>query len=103
MHATKISLTDFIDFVNRPSMSEKLTKVREIKHRGPYSSAGDFYRPVREAVIRTHATGRDKWTIRNTIERLANAGLLPMARRTSSSSTSRRSRCRTAPPRCPRG
>ena len=74
MHATKISLTDFIDFVNRPSMSEKLTKVREIKHRGPYSSAGDFYRPVREAVIRTHATGRDKWAIRNTIERLAGAG-----------------------------
>lgn len=74
MHATRISLTDFIDFVNRPSMSEKLTKVREIKHRGPYSSTGDFYRPVREAVIRTHAAGRDKWAIRNTIELLAGAG-----------------------------
>lgn len=74
MHATRISLTDFIDFINRPSMSEKLTKVREIKHRGPYTSANDYYRPVREALIRTHATGRDKWAIRQTIARLATAG-----------------------------
>lgn len=73
MHATRISLTDFIDFIHRPSMSEKLTKVREIKHRGPYSSAGDIYQPVREALIRTHAAGHDKWSIRDTIERLAGA------------------------------
>lgn len=68
MHATRISLTDFVDFVARPGMSAKLSKVREIKHRGPYSTVTDYYRPVREAVIRTHADGRDRWQIR---ERLA--------------------------------
>lgn len=65
MHATRISLTDFVDFVNRPGMSAKLYKVREIKRRGPYSTTGDYYRPVREALIRTHAAGRDKWELRD--------------------------------------
>lgn len=75
MHAPRISLTDFIDFINRPCMAAKLAKVREIKHRGPYTSVSDYYRPIREAVIRTHAAGRDKWTIRTTIARLAAVGM----------------------------
>jgi hypothetical protein len=65
MHSSRISLTDFVDFVARPGMGAKLSKVREIKHRGPYSTSSDYYRPVREAVIRTHAGGRDKWDIRD--------------------------------------
>lgn len=69
MHTSRISLTDFVDFVARPGMSAKLSKVREIKHRGPYSTGGDLYRPVREAVIRTHAGGRDKWDIRDLLAR----------------------------------
>ncbi|MBZ5715574.1 hypothetical protein [Nannocystis pusilla] len=64
MHATRISLTDFVDYVNRPSMTGKLAKVREIKHRGPYTTTSDLYRPLREAIIRTHAAGGDKWEIR---------------------------------------
>lgn len=75
MVATRLTLTDFIDFLNRPGMSAKLAKVREIKHRGPYTTTGDFYRPIREAVIRTHASGRDKWSIRSFIARLAALGL----------------------------
>lgn len=73
MHATRISLTDFVDFVNRPSMTGKLHKVREIKHRGPYSTSSDFYRPVREAIIRTHAAGADKWQLKVLLAR-SNAG-----------------------------
>lgn len=76
MHATRISLTDFVDFVARPAMSAKLSKVREIKHRGPYSTASDYYRPVREAVIRTHAGGRDKWEIRDMLARHEHLGRL---------------------------
>jgi len=75
MDTPRISLTDFIDFINRPSMAAKLAKVREIKQRGPYTSFSDYYRPIREAVVRTHAAGRDKWAIRATIARLAAVGM----------------------------
>ncbi|WAS94052.1 hypothetical protein [Nannocystis punicea] len=73
MDSTRISLTDFVDFVGRPSMTGKLAKVREIKHRGPYTATSDLYRPVREAIIRTHAAAGDKWEIRVHLAR-ANAG-----------------------------
>lgn len=74
MDSPRISFTDFVDFVARPGMPAKLTKVREIKRRGPYSAWADYYRPVREAVIRTHATGRDKRAIRGSIAHLARLG-----------------------------
>lgn len=75
MHVTRLTLTDFIDYINRPGMTAKLAKVRELKHRGPYTTTADFYRPIREAVIRTHASGRDKWSIRSFIARIAALGL----------------------------
>lgn len=75
MHSPRISFTDFVDFVNRPGMPAKLSKVREIQRRGPYSAYADYYRPVREAVIRAHASGRDKRAIRGSIARLAAAGV----------------------------
>ncbi len=50
----KISLTDFVDFVTRSGMP-KLTLVRQLKHRGEYNTLRDFYRPLREAMIRAHA------------------------------------------------
>lgn len=53
MQASKISLTDFVDFVTRSGMP-KLTKLRQLKHRGEYNTLRDFYRPLREAVIRAH-------------------------------------------------
>ena len=73
MDSTRISLTDFVDFVGRPSMTGKLAKVRDIKHRGPYTATGDLYRPVREAIIRTHAASTTKWELRDHLTR-ANAG-----------------------------
>lgn len=76
MHCTRISLTDFVDFVARSGMEAKLSKVREIKHRGPYNTAADYYRPVREALIQIHASGRDKWEIRHHLARHEHLGRL---------------------------
>ncbi|MCA9714835.1 MAG: hypothetical protein H6713_10000 [Myxococcales bacterium] len=55
----KISLTDFVDFVTRSGLP-KLTLVRQLKHRGEYNTLRDFYRPLREAMIRAHADALGK-------------------------------------------
>ena len=52
----KISLTDFVDFVVK-SGTPKLTKVRQLKNRGEYSPATDFWRPLRKAIIDFHKKG----------------------------------------------
>jgi len=44
-----IGLTDFFDFVIKAG-SPKLTKVREVKYREPYSPATDFWKPLRDAI-----------------------------------------------------
>lgn len=62
MSERRISLTDFVDFVTRAGMP-KLTKVRQLKHRGDYHPYADFYRSMREAVIAAHADGRGKASI----------------------------------------
>ena len=49
----EISLTDFVDFVVKVG-SPKLTKVREIKNRGEYSPALDFWKRLREGIIGFH-------------------------------------------------
>lgn len=49
----EISLTDFVDFVVKVG-SPKLTKVREIKTRGQYSPAIDFWKRLREGIICFH-------------------------------------------------
>lgn len=58
----RISLTDFVDFVTRAGMP-KLTKVRQLKHRGEYSPYADFYRGVREAIIGAHEGGGGKQAV----------------------------------------
>jgi hypothetical protein len=52
----EISLTDFVDFVVR-SGPAKVTKVREIRERGPYAPALDFWKPLREGIVSFHAAG----------------------------------------------
>jgi hypothetical protein len=52
----EISLTDFVDFVVKAG-TPKLTKVRQIKERGKYGPATDFWRMMREAIIDFHRRG----------------------------------------------
>jgi hypothetical protein len=51
----KVSLTYFVDFVLK-SGTPKLTGVREYKERKDELST-DFYRPVREAIVKMHRAG----------------------------------------------
>lgn len=48
-----ISLTDFIDFVNK-SGGTKLTKVKEIKKRDDYHPSTDFYKILRDGITEIH-------------------------------------------------
>lgn len=45
MEKTKISLTDFINFVNK-SGTQKMNQVRQIKNRTEYEPWGDFYKLI---------------------------------------------------------
>lgn len=49
----EISLTDFIEFVNKVGGS-KQTKVKEIKNRDDYEPQQDFYKPLRERIVEIH-------------------------------------------------
>lgn len=51
-----LSLTDFIDFAIK-SGTPKLSKVREIKGRGPYHPATDYWKPLREYLRDLHEAG----------------------------------------------
>ena len=52
----RLTLTDLVDIVSA-SGTPKVTKVKQVKHRGAYSPATDFYRPFREQVAEVHAAG----------------------------------------------
>jgi len=54
-----ISLTDFIDFVNKSGTS-KLTKVKQVKGRNAYHPASDFYKILREEIVNIHKNDGDK-------------------------------------------
>ena len=62
MPECRISITDFVDFVTRAGMP-KLTKVRQLKHRGEYTAYSDFYRGIREAIVNAHANEKGKRSI----------------------------------------
>lgn len=49
----KISLTDFVDFVIS-SGTPKLTKVRQLKRRGEYRPAFDYWKNLRDEIIEFH-------------------------------------------------
>jgi len=51
-----VSLTDFLDFAIRAG-TPKLTKVAEVKRRGQYSPAADYWRPLREKIQELHESG----------------------------------------------
>lgn len=55
----EISLTDFVDFVIK-SGTPKLTKVREIKNRGDYEPAFDFWKQLRDGMQSFHKSGSTK-------------------------------------------
>ncbi|MFI3306534.1 MAG: hypothetical protein R3Y68_08515 [Rikenellaceae bacterium] len=58
----EISLTDFIDFVNK-SGNAKLTKVRSVKYRPQYESFSDYYKPIREGIVKAHKADCDKGSL----------------------------------------
>lgn len=49
----EISLTDFIDFVNKIGAA-KQTKVRTVKYRAEYEVFSDFYKPLRDEIVNNH-------------------------------------------------
>lgn len=55
----KVSLTDFVEFAIK-SGSPKLTRVRQVKSRGPYHPAQDFWKPLREEIVQLHKQRRPK-------------------------------------------
>lgn len=56
---TYLALGDFLDVVSK-SGSPKATKVAQIKNRGPYQPATDFYKQLREGLVATHKDGKSK-------------------------------------------
>jgi len=52
----EISLTDFVDFASR-SGTRQLTKVRELKARGAYNPAHDFWKRLRDGIVAYHSRG----------------------------------------------
>lgn len=55
----QISLTDFVDVVHR-SGTPKATKVKTVKQRPDYHPAFDFYKPIREGIIKVHRDGKSR-------------------------------------------
>src|SRR6266702_5356348 len=55
----KVPLTTFVDFVLK-SGTPKLTVVQNFKNRPAYDPATDFYKPLREAIVRHHQKGEPK-------------------------------------------
>ena len=56
-----VSLTHFADFICK-SGTQKITKVKEIKKRNKdgYHPMKDFYKPLRERIIKMHKSGQSK-------------------------------------------
>jgi len=75
-----LSLTDFVSIVSA-SGTPKATKVRQVKHRGPYSPAVDFYKGIpavdfykgiREGIVACHKDRRGKKHLARILERLTD-------------------------------
>ncbi|WP_375576186.1 hypothetical protein, partial [Paracidovorax oryzae] len=59
-----ISLTDLVDVVSK-SGSPKATKVNQIKNRKPYHPATDFYKPLRDGLVKVHKEGLERKSLAN--------------------------------------
>jgi len=58
----RLSLTDFVDIVSKSGV-QKATKVAQIKSRGEYEPAFDFYKPLRDHIVETHRLSHPKASI----------------------------------------
>jgi hypothetical protein len=67
----EISLTDFIDFVNKTG-SLKLTHVRQIKNRPEYEPYADFYKMIREKIQSVHQLDQGKSELDNLLNSLTD-------------------------------
>lgn len=67
-----ISLTDFIDFVNK-SGGAKMTKVKQVKYRAKYNPSSDFYKILREEIIEIHKNNLDKKILDDLVEKLTDS------------------------------
>ncbi|MCW4469097.1 hypothetical protein OGH69_08990 [Flavobacterium sp. MFBS3-15] len=67
----KISLTDFLDFVNK-SGSSKMTKVRQVKNRDDYHPSSDFYKPIRDGIVQNHQEDGGKAKLEEILEFLSD-------------------------------
>ncbi len=67
----EISLTDFIDFVNKTG-NLKLTHVRQIKNRPEYEPYADFYKMVREKIQSVHQLEQDKSELDNLLSSISD-------------------------------
>lgn len=72
MEKTEISLTDFINFVNK-SGTQKLNQVRQIKNRTEYEPWGDFYKPIREGIQQIHKTGKSKEALGDLLKQVTDS------------------------------
>jgi len=68
----EISLTDLVDILST-SGTPKLTKVKRIKQRGPYSPAKDFYKPFREHIISIHRENGSKEDLEGLLLKVTDA------------------------------
>lgn len=66
-----LSLTDLVD-ISAASGTPKMTKVRHIKERPPYSPATDFYRPFREHLIEIHQNGLSRRELASILSNLSD-------------------------------
>lgn len=67
----EISLTDFIGFVNKMGTA-KQNHVKSIKERRDYEPYMDFYKPIREAIIKLHKKKQPKETLDNVLAELTD-------------------------------
>ena len=67
----EISLTDFIGFVNKMG-NAKLNHVKSIKDRPEYEPYMDFYKPLREAILKLHKKGQKKEVLDAVLEGLTD-------------------------------
>lgn len=67
----EISLSDFIEIVAR-SGSPKATKIAQLKARGEYDPSADFYKPIREHIIKLHQRSLDKKALRQVLFSLSD-------------------------------
>lgn len=61
-----LSLRDFLDVASKTG-KPRVTKVRNIKHADKYSPATDFYKPLRERIIKTHKSGTSRSALKGVL------------------------------------